>query len=84
MIHQLSLTYKEYLPKVKKECDICIIREHIFAPNDGVNYDAVKDEIVYRANMDIWNAVISISHVGGLIKECKRLLQKMVENDNAN
>lgn len=84
MIHQLSLTYKEYLPKVKKECDICIIRDKIFAPNDGLNYDVVKDEIVYKANMGIWNDVIGISHVDGLIKECKRLLQKMVENDNAN
>lgn len=84
MIHPVSLTYKEYLPEVKKECDICIIREHIFAPNDGVSYDVIKDEIVYNANMNIWNVVIGISHVDGLIKECKRLLQKMVENDNAN
>lgn len=81
MIHPVSLIYKEYLPEVKKECDISIIRENIFAPLDNLMSSVLKDEIVYELNMRIWNEVYAFSHVCQVTAECKRLLKLMVNND---
>jgi len=84
MITQVKTSYKGILPPYKEECNICIFRDNIFSVLDSIIYETLHELVIYEMNMQIWNAVIRIAPRGAIEAETKKLLVKMVNNDNSN
>jgi hypothetical protein len=84
MITPVKTSYKGILPPYKEECDICIFRDTMFSELDNIIYKTVRDLVIFEMNIHIWNAVIRIAPRGVTETEIKKLLMKLVDNDNSN